>query len=124
MTRLTFILILFTTTVSGQRGHDGLLGTYESTDNGFERYSIMILNQDNRFIYKSGIGGCRVEVTGTWTIENKKLKFTNDKEFLDKDTIRYPNLGLTTWTIKKLGIKPDKLVDCGCVKDDKLHRRK
>lgn len=124
MTRLTFILLFFTTTTFGQGGHDGLLGTYESTDNAFERYSIVILDKEYRFIYKSGLGGCQVEVTGTWTIENKKLKFTNDKEFLDNDIIHYPNLGLTTWTIKKLGIKPDKIVDSGCVKDDKLHRRK
>jgi hypothetical protein len=124
MTKLAFILIFFTTTTFGQSRHDGLLGTYESIDNGFERYSIVALNQDNRFIYRSGLGGCQVEVTGTWTIENKKLKFTNDKEFLVNNTIRYPNLGLTTWTIKKLGIKPDKIVDSGCVKDDKLHLRK
>jgi len=124
MTRLTYIIIFFTATTFGQGEHDGLWGTYESTDNGFEKYSIVVLKKDYSFIYKSGLGGCQVEVTGTWTIENKKLKFTNDKEFLDNDIIHYPNLGLTTWTIKKLGIKPDKIVDSGCVKADKIHRRK
>jgi hypothetical protein len=124
MTRLTLLLIFFTATTFGQGEHDRLLGTYESTSNGFERYSVVILNKGHRFIYKSGLGGCQVQVTGTWAIENKKLKFTNDKAFLDNDTIHYPNLALTTWTIRKLGIKPDKKVDGGCMEDDKLHRRK
>jgi len=83
-----------------------------------------VLDKDNRFIYKSGLGGCQVEITGTWTVEKKKIKFTNDKEFMDNETILYPNLGQTTWTVKKFGIKPDKGVDSGCVKDGKLHRRK
>ncbi|AXE18383.1 hypothetical protein DR864_11805 [Runella rosea] len=108
----------------GQSTHDGLIGVYESTSNGFEKYSIIILDKDNRFAYKAGLGGCQVEVKGTWIIEKKKLKLTNDNEFLNKETVYYPNLGLTTWTITRNGIKPDGLVDSGCVKDDKLHRRR
>ena len=85
----------------------------------------MILEKNNRFTYKSGLGGCQTEVKGTWTVENKKLKFTNDKEFTDNGTILYPDLGLTTWTIKKTGIKPDGLLDKGfCFKVDKLHRKR
>lgn len=123
MTKLTLILIFVTTATFGQGGHVGLLGTYVSTDNKFERYSTIILSKDYRFTYKSGLGGCQVEVEGTWIIEGKKLKFTNDKEFLNNETIRFPDLGTTRWTIKKFGIKPDALIDSGCVKDDKLHRK-
>ena len=85
----------------------------------------MILEKDNRFTYKSGLGGCQVEVKGTWMIDHKKLKFINDKEFTDDGTLLYPNRGLTTRTIKKTGIKPDGLLDKGfCFKDDKLHRKR
>lgn len=47
----------------------------------------MILDKENRFIYKSGLGGCQTEVKGTWIVENKKLKFTNDTEFTNDGTI-------------------------------------
>ena len=124
MRRLTFILVLLTTTTFGQEVHDGLLGTYESTENGFERYSTVVLSKNYRFTYKSGRGGCQVEVKGTWTFENKKLKFVNDKEFLSNETIHYPDLSLTTWTVKKIGIKPDKFVESACVTDDNLHRKR
>ncbi|MCH7415849.1 hypothetical protein MM213_20280 [Belliella sp. R4-6] len=107
--------------VRGQDSTFGLIGVYESTQNKFERYSILILEKDKKFIYKYGVGGCQGEVKGTWTIQDKRLEFLNDQEFLNNDIINYPNLALTTWTIKKKGIKPDKLVNSGCVKDNKLH---
>jgi hypothetical protein len=125
MRRLTFLLVLLTSLTKGQSTHDGLVGAYESKSNGFEWSSVMILEKKNRFTYTSALGGCQTEVKGTWTVEDKKLKFTNDKEFTDHGTILYPNLGLTTWTIKKTGIKPDGLLDKGfCFKDDKLHRKR
>jgi len=84
----------------------------------------MILSKDYHFIYKSGLGGCQVEVKGTWTIKDEKIWFTNDKKFLGNDTSRYPDLSLTTWTIKRRGIRPDELVDSGCVKEDGLFKKK
>jgi len=107
-----------------QDDNNGLQGTYQSIDNGFERYSTMILLTDNRFIYKTGVGGCQVKVTGTWTSNKGRLNFRNDDEFLNHSTIFYPNLSLVTWTVKKFGIKPEGTVDSGCLKDDKLHRKK
>ena len=68
---------------------------------------------------------CQGEVKGKWTIESKRLNFTNDKEFLDNETIVYPKLGLSTWTVKKIGVKPGKAaVEGGCVKDGELHLKR
>ena len=122
--RLTIILTLLTMVAFSQDDNNGLQGTYQSIDNGFERYSTMILLTDNRFIYKTGVGGCQVKVTGTWTSNKGRLNFRNDDEFLNHSTIFYPNLSLVTWTVKKFGIKPEGTVDSGCLKDDKLHRKK
>ena len=108
----------------GQDSTDELIGVYESTSNKFERYSVLVLEKDNRFIYKYGVGACQGEVKGKWTIEDKRLKFTNDNEFLDNETIVYPNLGLSTWTVKKIGVKPEKAVDSGCAKDGELHLKR
>jgi hypothetical protein len=123
--RLTLILLtIISLNVRGQNSTDGLIGVYESKGNKFERYSILILNKDNVFIYKYGVGGCQGEIKGKWTIENKKVKLTNDQEFLNHGTIVYPDMSLTTWTVKKIGVKPDKLVDSGCVKESQLHIKK
>lgn len=107
-----------------QESNDRLIGVYESIANKFDRQSVLILDKDSRFIYKYGVGGCRGEVTGNWKIENKRLALTNDNEFLGNDTINYPDLGLSSWTVKRNGLKPDKIVDSGCLKDNKLHRKK
>lgn len=85
MPQITFILVLLTCFAKGQSTREGLVGVYEST--GFDRHSTMILDKENRFIYKSGLGGCQTEVKGTWIVENKKLKFTNDTEFTNDGTI-------------------------------------
>ncbi|MBX2970102.1 MAG: hypothetical protein KF803_12090 [Cyclobacteriaceae bacterium] len=123
---LTITLIIFLTVdvVRGQTNTDGLIGEYFSIENKFESFSTMILEKDNRFIYSYGIGGCRGEVKGTWTIRDKKLEFKNDSTFLDNKIIKYPDLGQTAWTVKKIGIQPDKIVDSGCVKSDKLHMKR
>ena len=108
-------------TVQGQDKTSGMVGVYRSRANEFERWSIMILLEKHRFIYKYGTGGCQAEIKGNWEIENKKLIFKNDKEYLKNDIMFYPNLNQTTWTIKKLGIKPDSLIDTGCLKVTQLH---
>lgn len=117
-------LTVISLSVRGQESSDELIGVYESMGNKFERYSILILSKDNLFIYKYGVGGCQGEIKGKWTIENKKVKLTNDREFLNHKTIVYPDMSLTAWTVKKNGIKPDHLVDSGCVKENQLHRKK
>ncbi len=123
---LTIIVIILSTldTTRGQTSTDELIGEYFSLENKFESYSTMTLEKDNRFTYNYGIGGCRGEVKGKWTIENKKIRFENDTSFLHNKTIHYPDLGQTTWTVKKIGIQPDKIVDSGCVKSDKLHMKR
>ncbi len=124
MIRFILTATLFTTVAFAQEVNQTLFGVYYSTDNRFERYSTMILSKDYHFIYKSGLGGCQVEVIGTWTIKDEKIWFTNDKKFLGNDTIRYPDLSLTTWTIKRRGIRPDELVDSGCVKEHGLFKKR
>jgi hypothetical protein len=120
----SIVLTIISLTVRGQDSTDGLIGVYESMDNKFERYSILTLNKDKVFIYKYKVGGCQGEVKGKWTIENKKVRLTNDQEFLNHETIVYPDMSLTTWTVKKIGVKPDNLVDSGCVKENQLHIKK
>lgn len=125
MKKLTIIILAFVfCSFYGQKDYNGLIGTYDSRDNRFEFYSIMILQKDNRFVYKYGVGGCQGEVTGNWIVENKKLKFTNDNEFLNNETTFYPNLGLLYWTVKKFGIKPDEKVDNCFFETEVLHSKR
>ena len=116
--------IFFETVCVGQTSTDGLIGIYESVDNKFERYSTLIIKHNNRFIYQAGVGACQVEVTGRWTIEDKKLKFVNDSEFLNNDIITYPDLSKANWKIKKFGVKPDSSIDSGCIVEEKIHRKR
>lgn len=120
--RLTTILTLVcVATTFGQSSRSGLVGVYKSNANSFERYSIMTLETNNRFVYKYGLGGCQGEVKGNWKVVDKKIVFENDAAFLNDSIIHYPDLGLTTWTVKKIGIQPEQVVDAGCLKDDNLH---
>jgi hypothetical protein len=120
--RLTIIItLIWTVTSYGQSSRGGLIGVYKSNENSFERYSIMTLETNNRFIYKYRLGGCQGEVRGKWKIVDKKIAFENDPSFLNDSIIHYPNLGLTTWTVKTIGIKPEGPVDSGCMKEDNLH---
>jgi len=123
MTRLTFILIFFAAlTARGQQRHDGLIGAYQAKG-GFEKYSILVLKADKSFTYEYGLGGCQGEVEGTWIVKKNKLILTNDNEFLGKEIAVHPDMSLTSWTIKKKALKPDGMVDCGCVKETRKHFR-
>ena len=122
---LTIILTLIWTIKSyGQTSQDGLIGVYASSENKSERYSVMTLEPKNRFTYKYGLGGCQGEVKGQWKIINKKIAFENDPSFLNDSIVHYPNLGLTSWAVKTIGIKPEQMVDTGCLKEDNLHFKK
>jgi len=105
----------------GQSSRSGLIGVYKSNGNSLERFSIMVLDGNNRFTYKYGLGECHGEVKGTWKIVEKKIVFENDPIFLKDSIAHYPNLGLTTWAVKTIGIKPEGAVDSGCLKVDNLH---
>lgn len=52
-----------------------------------------------------------------------QLILTNDNEFLRNKIIDYPDMSLTTWTIRKRGVKPNHIVDSGCVKEKRMHLR-
>lgn len=119
----TFILIAVSTNISYSQttGSDKLIGIYNSNGNKFERYAAMKLEPNSRFIYKFGLSGCQSEVKGTWKVINKKIVFKNDSTFLSDSLIRYPNLGLVTWSIKTIGIKPDQAIDLGCFEEDHLY---
>ena len=81
----------------------------------------MTLETNNRFVYKYGLGGCQGEVKGNWKLIDKKIVFENDAAFLNDSIIHYPNLGLTTWTVKTIGIRPEQAIDAGCLTDDNVH---
>jgi len=120
--RLTILLtLIWVSNTLGQSSRGGLVGVYKSNANSFERYSIMTLEANNRFVYKYGFGGCQGEVKGNWKVVDKKIVFENDTEFLNDSIIHYPNLGLTAWTVKTIGIKPGQTIDAGCLKDNNLH---
>ncbi|MGF1638992.1 MAG: hypothetical protein ACFCUU_18090 [Cyclobacteriaceae bacterium] len=121
---ILILLTIISLHVHGQSSSEGLVGIYESVGNKFERHSILILKKDSVFIYKYGVGGCQGEIKGNWIIENNKVRFTNDQEFLNHQTIFYPNLSLATWTVKKNAVKPDSLVDSGCIKENQIHLKK
>ncbi len=71
--RLTILLTLIcVATTFGQSSRDGLVGVYKSNANSFERYSMMTLEKNNRFVYKYGLGGCQGEVKGNWKVVDKK----------------------------------------------------
>lgn len=115
------LVLTFANSVFGQSTVNGLIGIYESRDNAFERFSSMILSEQNRFTYKYGAGGCQGEVTGTWKVENQQLIFENDPQFLNNGIIFYPDLSLTSWKIKRIGIQPNDDVNTGCLKETGLH---
>ena len=101
----------------------------------------MTLGPQNTFIYSYGIGGCQGEVTGTWTINNERIKFKNDDEFktdsigyvnlVVNDTLTlkiskpfYPDLSITDWKIKSKSLIPIGIVDSGCLTERGRHRKK
>ncbi|WP_336129349.1 hypothetical protein [Mesoflavibacter sp. CH_XMU1422-2] len=134
---ITF-LVLF-----GQNTKTELVGTYYSVDNEFERWSIIELQADGTFKYKYGLSACQAEITGTYSVANKKIRFKNDREYTKKylqserDSIIksdstfigigipvYPDLSLTEWKIKKSGIKPMSEIDCGCIIENGKHKKR
>ncbi|PKH51879.1 hypothetical protein CXF68_14815 [Tenacibaculum sp. Bg11-29] len=103
----------------------------------------MELRENGIFKYKYGLSACQVEVTGIYSVENKKIKFKNDIEFTDKylkserDSLIksdstfigigmpiYPDLILTEWKIKKNSIKPISEIDCGCIIEKEKHKKR
>ncbi len=122
MTQLTIVFIFIVSfTVHGQGTYDRLVGVYKAKDNAFEKWSVLKLYGDKRFTYGYGVGGCQDEIKGTWDIKGKKLIMTTDKEYLEDKTIFYPDMSLTSWTIKKNGIKPNGSIDSGCVQETRIH---
>jgi hypothetical protein len=134
--RSTIILFLYSGLLFSQTIE--LPGTYSSVNNKFERWSIMKLNNDGTFSYNYGVGGCQATVTGTYKVDNTKIEFKNDSEFLSKSdeeqfiidslmiaipTYYYPNLGLSHWRIGKDFIKPLSSIDTGCLEESGKHKR-
>lgn len=125
MTRPTILfLFLVSFNAHGQGANKRLVGTFAPKNNAFEQWSVLTLQGDQRFTYNYGVGGCQDEISGTWDVKGKKLIMTNDKKFLNHDTIFYPDMSLTTWTIKKKGVKPNGSVDSGCIKETRLHSKR
>ena len=104
---------------------DSIIGVYEAIDSKPDSivptYSILKIENNNRFTYKFGCGDIGGEITGTWTVNGKKLKLTNDKKYLDSKTITYPKIN--SWTILPNGLKPDKTIEFWC-KFGKVHLKK
>ena len=142
--KIILSLIFLTFFISfGQIKTDELNGIYYSVDNKFEKWSIIELQENGIFKYKYGLSACQAEITGTYSVENKKIKFKNDKEFrkkyleAERDSLIktdstfigvgipiYPDLSLTEWKIKKNSIKPISEIDCGCIIEKGKHKKR
>ena len=136
-----FYIIFFAFLLSfGQNKTNNLIGIYYSVDNEFEKWSIMELRENGIFKYKCGLSACQSEVTGTYSIENNRIRFKNDREFT-KEYLEYerdsldsifpgigvpiiPDLSLTEWKIKKNSIKPISEIDCGCIIEKGKHKKR
>jgi hypothetical protein len=75
MKRILSLILLFQINTIFAQNNKSLIGTYYSINNEFERWSIMDLTSDGKFIYSYGIGGCQAQVTGVYKIRNNKLIF-------------------------------------------------
>jgi len=113
---MIFISISWSLSLSGQTTENGLIGNYYSIENKFEKSAIIELKKDGTFEFKYALGGCQGEISGLWTIENKKIRFKNDLEYRNA----LPDLSLFLWTVKKNGIRPDGEINCGCLKPKKI----
>ena len=127
---IKFLLLIFTISCIAQNNgqKNDLFGKFYSKNNGFEKWSIVELKKDGRFIYNYGLSACQAEITGTYIVVNKRIIFKNDLEFLndkiDELSPFYPDMSLTKWKIKKNFIKPENVVDSGCIKDKGKHFKK
>ena len=136
-----FQIIFFTFLLSfGQNKTTDLFGIYYSIDNEFEKWSIMELRENGIFKYKYGLSACQSEVTGTYSVENNRIRFKNDREFTkeylehERDSLNsifpgigipiIPDLSLTEWKIKKNSIKPISEIDCGCIIEKGKHKKR
>jgi hypothetical protein len=141
-TILSILILTFLISI-GQNKKTELNGTYYSVDNEFEKWSIMELQQNGVFKYKYGLSACQAEITGTYSVINRIIRFKNDREFTEKyleserDSLIksdstfigigipiYPDLSLTEWKIKKNSIKPISEIDCGCIIEKGKHRKR
>ena len=143
MKRLLF-LVLYISSCSisqGQIDTNKIIGEYRSTLNRFERWSIMIIKEKNRFEYSYLLGGCQAVVTGNWSIKDSFLNFKNDSEFLinpndstligqASDTLSfyihnpyYPDLSKINWRIGKNWIRPSKKIETGCFFEKGKHKK-
>jgi len=142
--KIILSLIFLTFFISfGQNKTDELNGIYYSVDNKFEKWSIMELKENGVFKYKYGLSACQAEITGTYSVENNKIKFKNDQKFtkkyleVERDSLIktdstfigigiqiYPDLSLTEWKINKNSIKPISEIDCGCIVEKGKHKKR
>ena len=103
----------------------------------------MELTENGIFKYKYGLSACQGEITGAYSINNNRIRFKNDTEFMkeylesERDSLIksdstfigigiliYPDLSLTEWKIKKNSIKPISEIDCGCIIEKGKHKKK
>ena len=138
---LTFLLIIIYIFVFGQK-KEIRLGNYNSVDNKFEKWSILLLQKENRFVYKYGQGGCQGEVTGSWIKKGNYLLLENGSEYINNennktdllqvnDTLAmeiplpfYPNPGKVKWKIKGNSLKTEDEIDTGCFYEKGIHKLK
>jgi len=97
---------------NGQSNSVAIAGTYALSNR--INYSIISIRNNYTFTYTYGLEGCVGEVTGTWRINRNKLFFKNDSAYLNNSSICYPDLSLSSWTVKKNGIKPADAITCTC----------
>lgn len=124
-----FLILIFCFSIScfGQSSEQkkNLLGIYNSQNNKFEKWSIIELKNEGKFIYKYCLGGCQAEITGTYVVAKNIISLKNDPEFLNNNREEfspiYPDMSLTKWIIMRNFIRPKKIIDSGCIKEKGKH---
>lgn len=140
--KMKLFLILFFITSHSVKVSDEktLAGKYYSVNNSFERFSIMELVANGKFVYSYALGGCQGIVEGTYIVKDGKIKFKNDYKYTqlyqqrEKDSLIahdplalniglsfIPDMSLVEWKIKSNYIKPFFKIDCGCILERGKH---
>lgn len=84
-----FFFISSFTLCNKTQNPDNIIGTYLKQFEVHDAYSILMLLENNRFKYSSGIGGCQTGVEGEWRLKEQNLLiFSTDSIYTEEYFVR------------------------------------
>ncbi|WP_149867139.1 hypothetical protein [Solirubrum puertoriconensis] len=126
MTDMLLPILLLLLTDSPEQGHkpinNGLVGSYYSRANQFEKHSNLYLRADSSFVYSYLLGGCQDEISGVWSTKGNNLYLIQAKDTTTNRLYHIPDLA-APWRITKSGLKPLKKLNLGCFEEASIHRK-